>query len=106
MAADLALIAAAQKVEHYEISAYGSVRAMAQQLHQAEVVLLLSKTLAEEENADNLLSQLARPMMSQVKGARMKQGITKQDVAMQGGAKERKPSRPRKIRRIVTRSKR
>jgi Mn-containing catalase len=96
VAADLALIAAAQKVEHYEISAYGSVRAMAQQLHQADVVLLLSKTLAEEENADNLMSQLARPMMSEVKGARMKQGITKQDVAMQGGAKERKSTRPRK----------
>jgi Mn-containing catalase len=96
VAADLALIAAAQKVEHYEISGYGSARTMAQQLHQAEVVQLLSKTLAEEENADNLLTQLSRPMMSQVKGAAMKQGITKKGVVIQGAAKETKAVKPRR----------
>jgi Mn-containing catalase len=64
-AADLALIAAAQKVEHYEISAYGTARTMAGQAGLPEAAELLSKSLAEEEVADNLLTQLARELMSQ-----------------------------------------
>ena len=63
--ADLALIAAAQKVEHYEISAYGTSRSLAEQIGQPEVAFLLSKTLAEEEIADNLLTQIAREFMLQ-----------------------------------------
>ncbi|MEN3338469.1 MAG: Mn-containing catalase [Acidobacteriota bacterium] len=62
--ADLALIAAAQKVEHYEISGYGTSRALAEQIGQPEVALLLSKSLAEEEVADNLLTQIAREFMT------------------------------------------
>ena len=65
VAADLALIAAAQKVEHYEISAYGTARAMAGQIGLPEVATLLGKSLAEEEIADNLLTQVARELMSQ-----------------------------------------
>jgi Mn-containing catalase len=64
-AADLALIAAAQKVEHYEISAYGTARTMAGQAGLPAAAELLSKSLAEEEVADNLLTQLARELMSQ-----------------------------------------
>jgi len=64
-AADLGLIAAAQKVEHYEISAYGTARTMAGQIGLPAVAELLSKSLAEEEVADNLLTQLARELMSQ-----------------------------------------
>jgi Mn-containing catalase len=66
-ARDLALIAAAQKVEHYEISAYGTARTMATQLGQPDVAMLLSKTLAEEENADCVLTECARPLMTEVK---------------------------------------
>src|SRR6185503_4199462 len=51
VAADLALIAAAQKVEHYEISAYGTARAMAGQIGLLAVGALLSQSLAEEEIA-------------------------------------------------------
>jgi Mn-containing catalase len=65
VAADLALIGAAQKVEHYEISGYGTSRSMAGQIGRSDVAMLLSKSLAEEENADNLLSQVARELMSQ-----------------------------------------
>jgi Mn-containing catalase len=61
--ADLALIAAAQKVEHYEMSGYGSVRAMAEQMGNAKVAKLLSQTEAEEENADKLLTEIARPLL-------------------------------------------
>lgn len=63
-AADIALIGAAQKVEHYEASAYLTARNLAQQLHLAGVVQLLSQSLAEEENADQLLDQIARSLMS------------------------------------------
>jgi Mn-containing catalase len=66
-AADLALIAAAQKVEHYEISGYGTARAMAGQAGLPIVAELLSKTLAEEEISDNLLTQIARELMSEVR---------------------------------------
>ena len=64
-AADLALIAAAQKVEHYEISAYGTARTMAGQVGLPAVAELLNKSLAEEEIADNLMTQIARELMSE-----------------------------------------
>jgi Mn-containing catalase len=66
-AADLALIGAAQRVEHYEISAYNTARNLAQQLRHTAVVALLSKSLAEEENSDQLLNQVARTLMSVAK---------------------------------------
>jgi len=71
-AADLALIAAAQKVEHYEISAYGTARAMANQAGLPAAAELLGKSLAEEEIADNLLTQIARELMSQSRTGRTK----------------------------------
>jgi Mn-containing catalase len=63
-AADLALIGAAQRVEHYEIAGYSTARSLAQQLRHSQIVNLLSKSLAEEENADQLLNQVARSLMS------------------------------------------
>jgi ferritin-like metal-binding protein YciE len=56
---DLGLIAGAQKVEHYEISAYGSARALAEQLGQSEVAALLQETLDEESAADEKLTGIA-----------------------------------------------
>jgi Mn-containing catalase len=64
---DLALIAAGQKVEHYEIASYKTARDLAQQLNETAVVHLLQLSLSEEENADQLLNQLARPLMSSAK---------------------------------------
>ena len=64
-AADLALIAAAQKIEHYEISAYGTARSLAGQAGLPGASMLLATTLAEEEISDNLLTQIARELMSQ-----------------------------------------
>ena len=63
-AADLALIGTAQRVEHYEMSGYTTARNLAQQLHNSAIVQLLSKSLAEEENADQMLNQVAGPLMS------------------------------------------
>jgi manganese catalase len=66
-AADLALIGAAQRVEHYEISGYTTAKNLAQQLRHSAVVALLSKSLGEEENSDQLLNQIARTLMSVAK---------------------------------------
>ena len=65
LAADLALIAAAQKVEHYEISGYGTARCLAKQVGEREVATLISHTLGEEEAADFLLTDLSKPLMQQ-----------------------------------------
>jgi len=65
--ADLALIGAAQRVEHYEISGYTTAKNLAQQLRHSAIVALLAKSLAEEENADQLLNQVARTLMSVAK---------------------------------------
>jgi len=56
---DAALIAAAQKVEHYEIASYGTLAELAKQLGQAEAKQLLGETLEEEIGADQKLSKLA-----------------------------------------------
>ena len=56
---DAAIIAAAQKIEHYEISSYGTARAYAMQLKLSEIESLLATTLQEEHEADNQLSALA-----------------------------------------------
>jgi len=56
---DAALIAAAQRVEHYEMAAYGSVRAFAKLLKQNEIVKLLEQTLNEEKAADEKLTSIS-----------------------------------------------
>jgi ferritin-like metal-binding protein YciE len=67
---DLGLIAAAQRVEHYEISAYGTARAMAEQLGQDEIVALLEETEDEEKAADSKLSDIAESLYQDAKNAR------------------------------------
>jgi Mn-containing catalase len=79
-AADLALIAAAQKVEHYEISGYGTARTMAGQIGLPAVAELLNRSLAEEEIADNLMTQIARELMSE-----SRTGMTKQPKRSRAG---------------------
>ena len=56
---DAALIAAAQKVEHYEIASYGTLCTFAKQLGETEALKLLKETLAEEKATDEKLSMLA-----------------------------------------------
>jgi ferritin-like metal-binding protein YciE len=56
---DAALIAAAQRVEHYEISAYGSARALATHLGHENVAELLQETLDEESAADEKLTSIS-----------------------------------------------
>jgi ferritin-like metal-binding protein YciE len=56
---DAGLIAAAQRVEHYEMAAYGSLKAWAEELGESEAVELLEETLREEKEADETLSRIA-----------------------------------------------
>jgi ferritin-like metal-binding protein YciE len=56
---DAAIIAAAQRVEHYEIAAYGTVRTFANLLGETEAATLLEQTLEEEKETDDKLTQLA-----------------------------------------------
>jgi ferritin-like metal-binding protein YciE len=61
---DTALIAAAQKGEHYEIAAYGSLIALAKQLAETEAVGLLADTLEEEKATDQKLSLIAEEKLA------------------------------------------
>lgn len=56
---DAGIIAASQKIEHYEIASYGTLAAFAVTLGEDDAVLLLEKTLAEEKEADTLLTEAA-----------------------------------------------
>ena len=56
---DAAIIGAAQRVEHYEMAGYGTVRVFAELLGETEHVSLLEETLNEEKEADEKLTQLA-----------------------------------------------
>ena len=68
---DAALIGAAQKVEHYEISAYGTTRTYADALGLTEARDLLDRTLTEESKTDEMLTKLAE-------GGLLSQGINEQ----------------------------
>jgi len=62
---DAALISAAQRVEHYEIAAYGSVRAFAEVLGETGAVSLLEETLNEEKETDQKLTELSGQINAQ-----------------------------------------
>jgi ferritin-like metal-binding protein YciE len=64
-ALDAGLLSAAQAVEHYEISRYGTLKAWAEELGLTQAVKLLDATLAEEKNTDAALSKLAESVINQ-----------------------------------------
>ena len=64
---DAAMIAAAQRVEHYEMAGYGSAREFAKMLGLAEVASLLEQTLEEEKAADKILSGVAKQVNATAK---------------------------------------
>lgn len=66
---DAGLIAAAQKVEHYEIAGYGTVRTYAKLLGRTEIANLLQQTLEEEKEADQTLSRIAEGVNIEAKAA-------------------------------------
>jgi len=66
---DAGIISAAQRVEHYEMAGYGTVRTYAQLLGQQEMARLLQQTLGEEAEADQKLSQIASSVNVEAKAA-------------------------------------
>lgn len=64
---DAALIAASQRVEHYEMAGYGSARDFAKILGQSEAAALLDETLAEEKSADKKLSVISKQVNAEAK---------------------------------------
>jgi ferritin-like metal-binding protein YciE len=69
---DLALITAAQKVEHYEISGYGSARELAEALGHDDIVALLEATLNEEGTTDKSLTAIAKKLIPEATAAAVK----------------------------------
>lgn len=63
-AADVAIIIATQKIEHYEISGYGSLRALAERVGESRVARLLADTEAEEARADAQLTEISQPLLA------------------------------------------
>lgn len=66
---DAGLISAAQRVEHYEIAAYGTVRTYANILEEDEAVELLERTLEEEKETDQKLTELAEGINAEAASA-------------------------------------
>jgi ferritin-like metal-binding protein YciE len=66
---DAALISACQRVEHYEIAAYGSARDFAKLLGLSDIAALLDETLAEEKNADKTLTSASKQVNLEAKRA-------------------------------------
>jgi len=64
-AADSAIIAGAQVIEHYEISQYGTLKAWAKKLGRTRAVELLDRTLTEEKHADKTLTELAERALNE-----------------------------------------
>jgi len=60
---DAALIGAAQRVEHYEIAAYGTARTFAETLGKTEIAEMLQETLDEEEEADQKLTEISESLL-------------------------------------------
>jgi len=67
-------------VEHYEIAAYGTARAIAEQMNRPDVVKLLSQTLAEEEKAGQLLTKLAQPLLEEAGQAIQEEELEEEEV--------------------------
>ena len=83
---DAPLIGAAQRVEHYEIAGYGTVRSMAETLGEDDQVFLLEETLEEEKETDEKLTELAE----QINTPANESGNEQQNEA---GSRDKKKSR-------------
>lgn len=72
-AGDAALICAAQKVEHYEIATYGSLKSWAEFLEEHDSVELLEETLDEEKSTDDKLTELAESVINEAENQEQNQ---------------------------------
>jgi ferritin-like metal-binding protein YciE len=82
---DAALIGVAQRVEHYEIAAYGTARALAELLGETEQASLLADTLQEEEQTDEKLTELSGEINELASGVSKKGASTGETVKVKSG---------------------
>jgi len=94
LAADLALIAAAQRVEHYEIARYGTVRSLARQIGEISSARLLSHTLGEEESTDFLLTAISDPLIQQISLEDAGADVNLENVEKRPPSRKKKAERP------------
>ena len=87
---DAAIIGAAQRVEHYEIAAYGTVRDFAEILGENEHVSLLEQTLEEEKQTDQKLTELAQDINPQA--AQGEEGEENEEEAQTTGSRKNRSS--------------
>lgn len=80
---DAAMIGAAQRVEHYEIAAYGTARTFAQQLGNDKVAALLEATLNEEKEADQKLTEISMQLLGKL-------GMNAEEPEMASGRRSRR----------------
>lgn len=85
---DAALVAAAQKAEHYEISAYGTLAAWATALGETEAVGLLEQTLEEETMTDEKLTALAETIINEQESSQEGDEDQEEEVATAGAGKK------------------
>ena len=88
---DLALIAGLQRIEHYEIAAYGTMAALAQAIGEDEVAQLVSQTLQEEKEADEKLTRVTR---ESVLPAAMQEAEDEEEEQEEPAAPRRRPASP------------
>jgi ferritin-like metal-binding protein YciE len=87
---DSAIIGAAQRVEHYEMAGYGTVRAIAELLGESEDVSLLEETLEEEKQADQKLTELAEDINPKAVEGDDEEADTKASHGPRSGSKSKR----------------
>jgi ferritin-like metal-binding protein YciE len=87
---DLVIVASQQRIEHYEIAAYGTMVELSKALGQTEVAELLAQTLGEEKAQDQLLTELTRTSLMPTALAE-----SEQEGEDEGAAEQRRPARGR-----------
>jgi ferritin-like metal-binding protein YciE len=97
---DAAIIGGAQRVEHYEMAAYGTVRAIAEQLGNNEAADLLQQTLDEEKEADEKLNEIAMQIYEQIQSGSSEE----EEGEAMGQASSRSKSRSSASRKPKTRT--
>jgi len=90
---DAALIGAAQRVEHYEIAAYGTARAFAETLGETEHISLLNATLEEEKETDQKLTELASQINQDAQSADQETEETEEVGERKTGPQKMRPKR-------------
>jgi len=73
-----------KKIEHYEISGYGTVRSLARLIGEIDAANLLTQTLGEEESTDFLLTEISKPLLQQRGRTNPKRKSTKQSPQKPG----------------------